>query len=145
MMEAAREGVEAAAADVGSRPDVIAVTVLTSIDETILNGECGVPGPVESQVLSLAKLTEAAGLDGIVCSAADLGALTGQFRPAFLFVTPGIKGTTTPAGADQKRVLSPGRAVSAGSSVLVVGRAVTGAPDRRAAAREVLKDIAGVL
>ncbi|NNM05239.1 MAG: orotidine-5'-phosphate decarboxylase [Gemmatimonadetes bacterium] len=145
MMEAAREGVEAASTDGGFRPHVIAVTVLTSIDESILNGECGVPGSVEKQVLHLAKLTDSAGLDGIVCSAADLGALKGRLRPEFLFVTPGIKGTTTPAGADQKRVLSPGRAVAAGSSVLVVGRAITGAPDRRAAAREVLQDIAAVL
>jgi orotidine-5'-phosphate decarboxylase len=121
------------------------VTVLTSIDEKILNEECGVPGGVDEQVLRLAKLTEEAGLDGIVCSAADLQGLKDQMRSGFLFVTPGIKGTTTPAGADQKRVLSPGRAVAAGSSVLVVGRAITGAPDRKAAAMEVLRDIAGVL
>jgi orotidine-5'-phosphate decarboxylase len=72
-------------------------------------------------------------------------ALVGKLRSDFLFVTPGIKGTTTPAGADQKRVLSPGRAVAAGSSLLVVGRAITGAPDRQGAAREVLQDIANVL
>ena len=100
---------------------------------------------MEDQVLRLAKLTESAGLDGIVCSAADLHALAGRLRPDFLFVTPGIKGTSTPAGSDQKRVFSPGRAVAAGSSLLVVGRAITGAPDPRAAAREVLSDIAGVL
>ena len=124
---------------------MIAVTVLTSIDGTILNQECGVPGPVEQQVLRLALLTDAAGLDGIVCSAADLHALKGELSADFLFVTPGIKGTTTPAGADQKRVFSPGRAVEAGSSLLVVGRAITGAEDRKAAAREVLQDIATVL
>jgi orotidine-5'-phosphate decarboxylase len=72
-------------------------------------------------------------------------ALKGEFNPEFLYVTPGIKGTTTPAGEDQKRVLSPGRAVAAGSSLLVVGRAITGAADRDAAAREVLSDIANVL
>lgn len=145
MMAAAREGVEAAAPDPGAAPKVIAVTVLTSIDDEIMNRECGVPGAVEDQVLHLAKLTEAAGLHGVVCSAADMQALRGQLRPGFLFVTPGIKGTTTPAGDDQRRVLSPGRAVAAGSSLLVVGRAITGAPDRRAAAREVIRDIAGVL
>jgi len=152
MMEAARAGVEEAragsegaipGADVA--PKVIAVTVLTSIDVRVLNQECGVPGGVEDQVFRLAKLTDAAGLDGIVCSAADLHALKDRMRPDFLFVTPGIKGTTTPAGADQKRVLSPGRAVAAGSSLLVVGRAITGAPDRQEAAREVLRDIASVL
>jgi orotidine-5'-phosphate decarboxylase len=145
MMEAALEGVVAAGPSPEARPRVIAVTVLTSIDEEILNHECNVPGPVEDQVLKLARLTEAAGLDGIVCSAADMHALKGELRPGFLFVTPGIKGTTTPAGSDQKRVLSPGRAVAAGSSLLVVGRAITGAPDRREAAREVLRDIANVL
>lgn len=145
MMEAARAGVEEGAGREGAAPKVIAVTVLTSIDGEILNRECGVPGTVEDQVLRLAKLTEAAGLNGIVCSAADMHALRGKLRAGFLFVTPGIKGTTTPAGEDQKRVLSPGRAVAAGSSLLVVGRAITGAPDRRKAAREVLEDIAGVL
>jgi orotidine-5'-phosphate decarboxylase len=119
--------------------------VLTSIDNEILNQECGVPGPLEEQVLRLARLAETAGLDGIVCSAADLHALKGSLDPAFLFVTPGIKGTTTPAGADQRRVFSPGRAVAAGSSLLVVGRAITAAPDRQAAAREVLQDIVNAL
>jgi orotidine-5'-phosphate decarboxylase len=145
MMAAARRGVAEAEAAGGTAPKVIGVTVLTSIDQPILNDEVGVPGQVEEQVLRLARLTEEAGLDGIVCSAADLHALAGKLGPAFLFVTPGIKGTTTPAGDDQKRVLSPGRAVSAGSSMLVVGRAITGATDRPQAAMEVLQDIAAVL
>ena len=149
MMLAARAGVEEAVSGAGSgdrkAPRVIAVTVLTSIDEAILNRECGVQGAVEDQVLRLAKLTEASGLDGIVCSAADMHVLRGELKPSFLFVTPGIKGTTTPAGDDQKRVLSPGRAIAAGSSLLVVGRAITAAPDRKEAALEVLEDIAGVL
>ncbi len=145
MMAAARQGVDEAAAPEGEAPTVIAVTVLTSIDEQVLNDECGVPGAVEDQVLRLAKCTEEEGLDGIVCSAADLHALAGDFGPGFVFVTPGIKGTTTPAGDDQKRVLSPGRAVAAGSSLLVVGRAITGAADRPGAALEVLQDIAKVL
>ncbi len=145
MMAAALEGVKEAASATERVPAVIAVTVLTSIDEGTLNEEVGVPGGVENQVLRLARLTESVGLDGIVCSAADLHAMKGQLRSGFLFVTPGIKGTTTPAGADQKRVLSPGRAVAAGSSLLVVGRAITGASDRKKAALEVLQDIAGVL
>jgi orotidine-5'-phosphate decarboxylase len=143
MMAAARKGVEEAAPAVA--PKVIAVTVLTSIDQPILNDELRVPGALEAQVLHLAKRTEAAGLDGIVCSATDLHALRGELKPGFLFVTPGIKGTTTPAGADQKRVLSPGGAVAAGSSLLVVGRAITDAADRRVAAREILQDIAKVI
>jgi orotidine-5'-phosphate decarboxylase len=145
MMSAAREGVEDAASGAVGAPKVVAVTVLTSIDQATLNWECGVPGAVEDQVLSLAKLTQAAGLDGVVCSAADLYALKDKLNPLFLFVTPGIKGTLTPAGEDQKRVMSPGRAIQAGSSMLVVGRAITKAPDRRVAAREILQDIAQVL
>ena len=74
MMSAAREGVEAGASGSAGAPEVVAVTVLTSIDQATLNWECGVPGTVEDQVLSLAKLTQAAGLDGVVCSAADLHA-----------------------------------------------------------------------
>lgn len=145
MMQAARQGVDEAVPSAGERPKIVAVTVLTSIDNEILNRECGVPGPVEEQVLRLARLAAAAGLDGIVCSAADLHALQGALDPDFLFVTPGIKGTTTPAGEDQKRVFSPGRAVAAGSSLLVVGRAITAAADRPAAARDVLQDIVNVL
>jgi orotidine-5'-phosphate decarboxylase len=145
MMKAARLGVEEADATAEEAPKIIAVTVLTSIDDEILNQECGVPRGVEEQVLHLAELAQAAGLDGVVCSAADLDALRGKLRSSFLFVTPGIKGTSTPAGEDQKRVMSPGRAVAAGSSLLVVGRAITGAADRQAAAREVLEDIGKVL
>jgi orotidine-5'-phosphate decarboxylase len=145
MMAAAREGVDEALSTSEVRPKVIAVTVLTSIDQEILNQEVRVPGRIEDQVLHLAKRTEAAGLDGIVCSAADLHTLRGKLGAGFLFVTPGIKGTTTPAGEDQRRVLSPGRAVAAGSSLLVVGRAITGAPDPTQAAREVLQDIANVI
>jgi orotidine-5'-phosphate decarboxylase len=145
MMRAAREGVDEAEHSEGGRPKIIAVTVLTSIDEETLNGECGVPGPLEQHVLRLARLAESAGLDGIVCSAADLHVLKDSLDPAFLFVTPGIKGTTTPAGADQKRVFSPGRAIAAGSSLLVVGRAITAAPDRQAAARDVLQDIVNAM
>lgn len=145
MMSAARQGVDEASPGAGKVPMVIAVTVLTSIDQVTLNAECGVPGPLEDHVLRLALLAQGAGLDGVVCSAADLHVLKGELEPGFLFVTPGIKGTTTPAGEDQKRVLSPGRAVAVGSSLLVVGRAITRAPDRRGAALEVLRDIANVL
>lgn len=145
MMKVAMEGVEEADVGIEERPKVVAVTVLTSIDQEILNLECGILGSVEDLVVRLAELTAKAGLDGIVCSAADLSALKDFLPPGFMFVTPGIKGTSTDAGADQRRVLTPGAAVEAGSTLLVVGRAITEAKDRIAAAREVLDDIAGVL
>lgn len=143
MMKAALLGVEESGAK--KKPLVIAVTVLTSIDKSIMNDEINISGEVEDQVLRLAKLTEKAGLDGVVCSAADLYAIKDKLPEKFMFVTPGIKGTNTPAGSDQKRVFTPGNAVKDGSTILVIGRAITGAPDRVKAGLEVLEDIAKVL
>ncbi len=145
MMKAAMEGIDEADITGGGRPKIVAVTVLTSIDQEILNLECGILGSVEDLVYRLSELTAQAGLDGIVCSAVDLPVLKDSMPSGFMFVTPGIKGTTTAAGEDQKRVLTPGAAVQAGSTMLVVGRAITGADDRTAAAREVLDDIVRVL
>ena len=149
MLQAALEGATAGSARAGTTlPKVIAVTVLTSIDQTSLNGELNVMGSVEQQVLHLAKLTATANLDGIVCSAADLRAIRDHLPPRFIYVTPGIKGPATEAGADQKRVFTPGNAVSDGSSILVIGRAITGAAtagSRLQAAYQVLEDMAKVL
>jgi orotidine-5'-phosphate decarboxylase len=103
---------------------------------------------VEEQVLKLAKLASDCGLDGIVCSAADLHAIRGELPDGFLFVTPGIKGPRTAAGSDQKRVFTPGNAVRDGSSILVIGRAITGhatPEERQQAARDVLADMAVVI
>jgi len=86
-----------------------------------------------------------AGLNGIVCSAADLYAVRSKLPNDFMYITPGIKGTRTPAGADQKRVFSPGNAVQDGSSVLVIGRAITDlkTPQERVqAGYEILEDMA---
>jgi orotidine-5'-phosphate decarboxylase len=148
MMAAAREGVEeavAAGSGDGKRPLITAVTVLTSIDQEAMNNEINVSGKVEEQVLRLAKLANDAGMDGIVCSAADLYAVKDKLPDDFMYVTPGIKGPKTAAGSDQKRVFTPGNAVSDGSSILVIGRAITAAPDRVQAGLEVLEDMAKVL
>ncbi len=104
-----------------------------------------IPGSVEEQVLHLAKLTQASGLNGIVCSAADLSAIKESLPADFLFVTPGIKGPNTAAGSDQKRVFTPQNAVRDGTSILVVGRAITAAADRFRAGQEVLEDIVEAL
>jgi len=142
MMKAAREGT----LDVRNAvPKIVAVTVLTSIDQPILNDQLRVPGTVEDQVLNLAQITNKAGLDGIVCSAADLYAIRNKLPASFMYITPGIKGTKTPAGEDQKRVFSPGNAIRDGSSILVVGRAITDqtTPDLRLqAGYEILQDMA---
>ncbi len=131
MMEAARAAV---------RPEtrVIAVTVLTSLDESDLR-DCGVADVPAGQVARLAALTRAAGLDGVVCSAHEVGALHAAWADG-LFVVPGIR----PAGSeigDQKRVMTPRQALDAGASVLVIGRPITGAADPAAAAAEIVASL----
>lgn len=146
MMQAALEGATTASETHQlRRPKIIGVTVLTSIDRHTLNAELRIPWSVEDYVLHLAQLTHRAGLDGIVCAAADLATITTHLPSQFLYVTPGIQGPTTAAGSDQKRVATPYNAVQDGASILVVGRAITAAPDRGQAAREILADIVKAL
>ena len=96
MMQAALEGAkEASDAHHLRLPKIIGVTVLTSIDQQTLNTDARVSGQLEAYVLHLAKLTQQAGLDGIVCSAADLHFMHEHLLPDFLYVTPGIKGPGT--------------------------------------------------
>ncbi|MDP4039829.1 MAG: orotidine-5'-phosphate decarboxylase [Candidatus Pacearchaeota archaeon] len=146
MMQAAAEGARNGAEKYGVKiPKITAVTVLTSIDREILNFQLRIPGRVEEQVLIYAQLANQAGLDGIVCSAADLHAIRDKLPNEFMYVTPGIQGPNTPAGADQKRVFTPGNAVQDGSSILVIGRAITGpktSEERVRAGYEVLEDMA---
>lgn len=102
----------------------------------------GLKGIIQKQVLHLATLSNNIGLDGIVCSAADLYAVKDKLPEDFMYVTPGVKGPKTEAGADQKRVFTPGNAIQDGSTILVIGRAITKAPDKKQAAYEVLQDMA---
>lgn len=148
MMSAAVEGARSVSAAGDRIPYILGVTVLTSINQATMNDQLRVPGTVEEQVLHLARLSKQAGLDGIVCSAADLYAVKGKVDEPFMYVTPGIQGITTPAGADQQRVFSPGNAVKAGSNILVVGRAITDGktPEARLqSGYEILKDMAAYL
>lgn len=120
-------------------PLLIAVTVLTSMDPVDL-AETGVAGDLGSQVLRLARLARDCGLDGVVCSAREAPELRGELGQAPVLVTPGIR----PAGSapdDQRRTLTPREAIAAGSSYLVVGRPVTGAPDPATALRDIDSDI----
>jgi orotidine-5'-phosphate decarboxylase len=123
MMLAAREAMDSTSAP----PLLIAVTVLTSMDEAALQ-EVGVAGDVQNQVLRLASLTRDCGLDGIVCSAQEAPLLRSNFSQDFLLVTPGIR--PVDAGADdQSRIVTPGDALRHGSSYLVIGRPITQASD----------------
>jgi len=105
----------------------------------------GLTGIIQKQVLHLARNAKEAGLDGIVCSAADLYAVKDKLPDDFMYVNPGIKGVDSTVGSDQKRVFTPYNAVKAGSSILVVGRAITSkktAEERVRAGYEILKDMA---
>lgn len=146
MMRAAYQGAREASDKLTIRmPRIVAVTILTSIDEKIMNKELRIQGSVENQVLHLSKLAYKAGLHGVVCSAADLKTIKEKLPHEFMYVTPGIKGSTTAAGSDQRRVYTPGKAIDDGASILVIGRAITGPntqKERLKAGYEILKDMA---
>jgi orotidine-5'-phosphate decarboxylase len=125
---------ENAKAAASPKTKVIAVTVLTSLDEKDL-AAAGVKGSPADQVARLAALARAAGLDGIVCSGEEVGAARKAWPEGF-FVVPGVR----PQGggaADQKRTVTPRAAIDAGASILVIGRPITEADDPSAAARSI--------
>ena len=121
-----------AAAPTGTK--VVAVTVLTSLDGDDLNA-IGVGGDPHAQVERLTRLAKEAGIDGVVCSGNEVAAAR-KIWPDGFFVVPGVR----PAGGeqgDQKRVMTPRKALDAGASILVIGRPITQAPDPDAAARAI--------
>jgi orotidine-5'-phosphate decarboxylase len=121
-----RAMLEAAKAAAPECTKIVAVTVLTSLDDTDLE-MTGISGSPTEQVARLAHLSRAAGLDGIVCSGAEVEVAAGEWTEGF-FVVPGIR----PEGADigdQKRIVTPRQAIASGASILVIGRPITSAPD----------------
>ncbi len=136
MMRAAREAADAEAARL-SRPAplVIAVTMLTSLSEGTL-GDIGMSGPMMAQVERLARLTQSAGLDGVVASPQETTLIRERCGPRFAIVTPGIRGDGDSKG-DQQRTLTAAQALAAGASYLVVGRPIIEAADPRRAAEDI--------
>ena len=123
MLQAAKEGVTRAT----HTPLLIAVTILTSMDESDL-AAVGMRGSPLDNVLRLAQLAQQSGLDGVVCSSRETPVLRAQLDPGFRLITPGIR----PAGSqaeDQRRVMTPVDAINSGSDYLVIGRPVTRAYD----------------
>jgi orotidine-5'-phosphate decarboxylase len=129
----------AAAANVPGGPRLLAVTVLTSMDAAEL-AEVGVAASPGNQVLLLARLAKAAGIDGMVCSAGEVEALRKVMGPETMLVVPGIRPVGSDVG-DQRRVATPEAAIARGASMLVVGRPITKAIDPGAAARAILEEI----
>ena len=138
MMRAARAAAHETAAKRNAAPPlVIAVTVLTSLNQAALT-DIGIAIELMDQVLRLAELTKEAGLDGVVASPRETAAIRRRCGAAFAIVTPGIRGGAADAAkGDQERTMSPAEAVAAGASYLVVGRPIIAASDPLAAARAI--------
>jgi orotidine-5'-phosphate decarboxylase len=143
MMEAAARAARETSTRLGRpAPLMIGVTVLTSMDEQALRA-IGVERPVLQQVIALARLTQQAGLQGVVASAQETPAIREACGPQFQIVTPGIRGAS--AGSernDQSRTMGPAEAIRAGASYIVVGRPIIAAPDPHAAAAAIADELA---
>ncbi len=131
MLESAK-----AAAPEGTR--IVAVTVLTSFDQADLD-DAGVAGSPADQVARLAALARSSGVDGIVCSGAEVAAARRAWPDGF-FVVPGVRPEGSDTG-DQKRVVTPRAALADGASILVIGRPITGAPDPGQAIRAIVESL----
>ncbi|MEQ1575124.1 MAG: orotidine-5'-phosphate decarboxylase [Vicinamibacterales bacterium] len=142
MMEAAARAGRDAAARLGRpAPLLIAVTVLTSMDQPTLHAT-GVDRPIIDHVVALARLAQAAGLQGVVASPQETAAIRQACGDGFAIVTPGIRGAA--AGSrkdDQARTMGPAEAVRAGASFIVVGRPIIAAPEPRGAAEAIVREL----
>lgn len=144
MMQAAASAVQDEAAMLGiEMPQVIAVTVLTSMDQSALNSQLNISGTVEEQVVRWAKLAQQAGLHGVVASPWEIKAIREACGSSFVIITPGIR----PMGVkknDQERVMTPKEAVELGATYLVIGRPITGAENPVQAAKTIVEEITGI-
>lgn len=126
------------------RPRLIGVTILTSIDQDALRDELSVSVRMNSQVKHLAGLAQRAGLDGVVASPEDAQMIRSRFGKGFLIVTPGIRPSWA-AMDDQKRTLTPRKAVQMGADYLVIGRAITSHSDPVGALKRIEDEIADIV
>ena len=142
MMRIAVEAAAEEAVRLGEKkPLAIAVTVLTSINQSIFEQEMGVKTPIVDHVLALAVLAQQAGMDGVVCSPQEIAPVRAACGDELLIITPGVRPAWA-ASDDQERIMTPQEAISAGASYLVVGRPITKAEDPRQAARLIVKEMA---
>ncbi|MBI2185738.1 MAG: orotidine-5'-phosphate decarboxylase [Acidobacteria bacterium] len=144
MMQAAvRAGREAADRLGRAAPVIVGITVLTSMDEDALR-ETGIDRPLLDQVVTLARMAKAAGLQGVVASPHETASIRAACGPGLTIVTPGIRGASAGGAThDQVRTMGPADAVRAGASYIVVGRPIIAAPDPRAAAAAIVEELRG--
>jgi len=122
-------------------PTILAVTILTSLDEGNLK-EVGLAGPVQERVVRLAELAQRAGIDGVVASPQEIIPIRQRCGPRFIIVTPGIRPAFAEVGKDdQRRVMTAKEAIIAGADYIVIGRPIRLAPDPAAAMDKVLEEI----
>ena len=133
MMQRAREAV-------GEDTKLIGVTQLTSTNQNILNSELGIPGTVEASVLNYAQLAKKANLAGVVCSPLEVTTIKKVCGTDFLAVTPGVRPRGS-ATQDQKRTMTPGEAIRAGSDYLVIGRPILASLDPNGAFLKIVEEI----
>ena len=139
MMEAALEGLTRPD---GTRPLLIAVTQLTSTDQSSMERDLLIKEPIDEVVMHYAKTARAAGLDGVVCSPLEAGKVHETCGSSFLTVTPGVRFADGEIG-DQKRVMTPAQAKTVGSDYIVVGRPITAADDPVAAYERCVGEFVG--
>jgi orotidine-5'-phosphate decarboxylase len=143
MMRAAAQAVSAGVPMGADRARLLAVTILTSMDQKAIR-EVGIGGPPKSRVVKLATLAQKAGVDGVVASVQEAKAIRKACGREFLIVTPGVRPkdkNTSAKKDDQARTATPREAIKAGADFIVVGRPILAAPDPRAAAQAVVDEI----
>jgi len=152
MMRAAAKARDEAKSLTPAVPKLLAITILTSMDNAALRG-VGISGPASRRVVQLARLAKKAGMDGVVASPQEVRAIRRACGKDFLIVVPGIRpivgggssGARKGKTDDQARVATPAEAIRAGADYLVIGRPITGAPDPEAAASAILEEIGSAL
>ena len=143
MLEAAVQAISAGVPMGADRPRLLAVTILTSMDQKTMK-EVGISGAPKLRVTKLAQLAKSAGVDGVVASVQEAKAIRKACGRDFLIVTPGVRLKENAASADhddQARTATPTEAIRAGADFLVVGRPILAAPDPRAAAQSIVEEI----
>ena len=141
MMAKTAEEVGKTAGSEGTK--ILAVTILTSSTEQTLR-DVGIDRSVSEMVVRLAMLAKKAGIDGVVASPQEVGIIREACGSDFLVVTPGVRPASA-AADDQKRIMTPGEAISAGADYLVIGRPISAAPDPVVACQAIIDEIAEVL
>ncbi len=141
MMKASAESAKEAAVMHGlPSPIVLAVTILTSMDEKNLRKELKITRSLQREVAHLARLAQRAGMHGVIASPQEIKMLRRTVRGQFVILTPGVRPDWANKD-DQKRIMTPGEAVAAGADYIVVGRPVLNAADRQTAVKNILEEI----